>query len=242
MGVTISSAQVGTAVDGNDVSLTFTALENDYVLIMGGGADDGAGFTAGPTDTTYTTALSVDDTTGGPTFGGGADIGVWYKLMGASPDSAVTLTGPGGAFDAATYTLYVLTGADTATFLDGAIQTQGPTADTAGWDGPSITTSTDSCLVFTAGHEYDVANFNVNAAPTGYSNLQWGNPNETNRFIHGAAAKSVASAGTENPGAFSLSTGTSRHYEITLAVRESGGAPPAAASVIRRLAMMGVGR
>lgn len=240
---TISSAQIGTQGNGSDVVLTFTAVTDEYVLVIGGGTGEGAGSSVGPITSsgTWTNIFSVDDTTGG-TFGGGADFGAWYKLMGASPDSTVTLKGPGGGFDAAVYSLYVINGADTATFLDVAIQTQGPTADTSGWDGPSVTTSTDSALVFSAGFEWGGGNFNVNAAPSGYSNLQWGNPNESDRFVHGAAAKSVASAGAENPGAFTLSNQTSRHYEVTFAVRKSGGAPPVVAAVKRNLMMMGVGR
>ena len=89
----IGTPQIGSANNGGNVTLTFDVApqQDDYVIVFGG---------HGTTVTTLTAPGSgytpIEVHTGSaPIFG------VWYKKMGASPDSSVVCSGGGDAAEAA---------------------------------------------------------------------------------------------------------------------------------------------
>ncbi len=148
-----------------------------------------------------------------------------YKKMGGTPDTVITFNQNDTAADATAGVLQVWRGQDTTTPEDTA-----PTTDLGGSgppDCPSITTVTDAALVFAIGFldDFDVASAVV--APSGYTDLL---AMDVTTFVGNAtvmiSSKEVATAGAENPGAYSGSGVDDAWVSATFALRPAtGGAP-----------------
>ncbi len=209
MAITIvGTPQVANASNGANVTLTFstTPSENDVVVVWGGAN----GFSS-PNPTapgSGYTQVALNSTSG-------LYFGVWYKRMGASPDSSVVCHGIGIVSGATAYGCYVLRGVDTTTFNDAAATTAGITSS-ANPDCPSITTVTNGAWVIAAAgsRAYDTTPGTV----SGYSNQYNTAGSDTNNITVAAATFEKTTAGAENPAAWS-SWSSGNWYAITVAVR-----------------------
>lgn len=156
----------------------------------------------------------------------------FYKVMGASPDTTVTLKGRtsnGGILGL----VAVFRGVDTTTPLDAAVTTAGA-ADAGDPDAPSITTVTDGAWVIACGGCSDPDA--VTNPPTDYTNLVDVQQTVRNCML---ATREIASAGPEDPGAFADITADADDSwcAATVALRPAG----AGASVAPRMTLLGAG-
>lgn len=174
------------AQNGANATITWPTLAQDDVAFVGVARRG----TPALTTTGYTEIASA--TSGSLTFK------VFRKVQGASPDANVVATGDGDANHAMEAVGLVLRGVDTTTPED-ATPTTG-TGTSTDPDGPSITTATDGAWVlsFAASEVHDLAV----TLPSGYSNQASGSATDTNPASAGVATKEVATAGAENPGAW----------------------------------------
>ena len=218
MAITIvGTVQIGNERNGGDVTLTFdgTPAEDDVVVVIGGHGNENGSDPIGPSTAGYTTEDDTDD---------GADDwtgGVWTKVLGASPDATVVCLGSGATVDAAVYAAYVLRGVDTANIMDAAlVLTSRVTTDNP--DPDSITTVTDDAWVIAAVVQRYHAT--ATAFPSGYTNTATAGRVDTNRFGVSVATSEIASFGAENPGAFTISVGSSLQAAYTIAIRPASGA------------------
>lgn len=123
-------------------------------------------------------------------------IGVWYKRMGATPDSSVEVSGDGSGNTDTTIIGIAFSGVDTTTALDQTTTTAGETLSTNP-NPASIVTQTNGAevVVFACGQVND----GTVVAPSGYSNGISIVGNDTVDHTHALASKNVATAGTEDP-------------------------------------------
>ena len=108
----------GTAVNGGDVTLTLpTCLENDIVIVAAMiptlGDIDVAMNTAGYTEVADLFADDTNDT----------NLGVFYKVMGVTPDTTAVVTGGGNASDGNSAVALVFRNVDPTTPMDVAATT-----------------------------------------------------------------------------------------------------------------------
>lgn len=149
-----------------------------------------------------------------PTSAG--NLKVWYKKMGATPDSTVVIT-PGsysGFLHTVSVVCFAYSGVDTTTPLDAT-----PTASSGtstGPDCPAITTVTNgSQILAIGGHNASAAS---SVAPSGY-----GNKTAISAGSYGSVVvsdKSQASSGAENPAAYTGYSSNS-YNAVTLALRDA---------------------
>lgn len=164
-----------------------------------------------------------------------SNTGVFSKVMGATPDSSVTIHQAGAAAGmGAAWAAY--RGVDATTPHDAATTTAAG-ANTGQADPPSITTVTNNALVIAVGAGSSGSGPTL-GAPSGYNGDSLHGAANTNAWC-GIASKEVASAGAENPGIFSVSPDSNfNSWEAaTIALR------PAAGAVARKhfLVLLGVG-
>jgi hypothetical protein len=197
----------GAGVDGNDITLTFDEApqEGDVVLVFGGHGD-----TVTTIDAPGSGYTEIFKNEGTKPIGG-----VWYKVMGSTPDTDVVCRGGGNVNDAVGYGAIVLSGVDTSNVLDVPITTASGSTP-AQPDSPAITTVTDGAFVFSIG-----LNSTTDATvtePLGYSTDFGGTGGDVADFSAYGAYLEIASASTENPGAWSF-WGSDEWQAITLAIR-----------------------
>lgn len=208
--------KIGSALNGGDVTLTFDTgadapVEGDVVVLFGGRGNSSDATAWGPITSGYTAIATIDST--GPKFG------VWYKVMGASPDTDVQGEGGGSAAHGVVYGCYVIKG----NTIDPAIFDQTATSTgqvTAVPNGPSIVTQTAGALVVT--HYGAGANDTSRGTVSGYTLIPGASVNETNDFVSEAAYAVVASPGTEDPPAWSTWS-SSLGGGITIAFKPAAG-------------------
>ena len=207
----VGTVQSGSATNGGDVTLTFdgSPQQNDVVLLLmtsGGNYDplpSGSGYSA-------TASGSYYDSVRNATF----QVGV--KRLGASPDSGVTVTGSGNVADALTAISYVLRGVDETTIVDAVSAWLYQSSTTP--DPPSVTTLTDNAWVFSSIHWGTADTVNGAGQPNGYSTHVEVAGADSNRAAQAEAHTTVATAGVEDPGTWSLSD--SRGFGmLTIAIR-----------------------
>jgi len=200
----VGTPQVGNTTNGGNVTLTFstTPLENDYVVVYGGTGGSPAPSAPG---TGYTQIA----------LGGAASrFGVWIKKMSSSPDASVLCRGNSVTSAAVAYGCYVFRGVDGTTPQDATATTA--TGISTNPNPASITTVTDAAWVLAFG------NGNVNDATpgtiSGYSNQYNTTANDTEPITVAGATLEKATAGAENPAAWS-SWADSEWYTVTVALR-----------------------
>ena len=116
MAITFVGGAVNGAINGANVTLTFPGgvLENDLVIVAYAvGDNDSLDFdmlmvTAGYTEVADLHADDAQDT----------DIGVFWKVMAATPDTSAQVTGRGGADAAVAAVCQIFRGVDTSTPMD----------------------------------------------------------------------------------------------------------------------------
>lgn len=197
----------------HDVTLPGPPAEGDIVIYAtaSDGAVSGGVVTSGYTD------LLTDHAATNP----GRDCG--YKVMGATPDTIVTFNQTSGNEYAAGI-VQVWRGLDTTTPIDATPTTA--TGASGMPDGPSFTTVTNGALVIVIGVIDDINIAASVGAPSGYSNLLAHDntsvpPDNACAMI---ASLEKATAGAENPGAFTAGASSDEWAAVTFALR------PAAAS------------
>ncbi len=228
----VGTGQIGTAVDGGDVTLTFdgSPAENDMVLVYGAPA-----LITAPSIVTagYTTILTF-------TGGAGHKAGiVARKFLGASPDATVVGEGGGDSRDAVLYGSYVFRGVDLTTPID--VTSVTAYGDGAGLthDAPSITTVTDDAWVIALILSLTAS---ITGNPvSGYGNALTGSRADTFTIAGASCTKQVVTAGAENPPAWTSNGATWSAATIALRPAAGGGGgdsgPP-----LGGLPLLGVGR
>src|SRR3990167_5435625 len=191
------TTKIGSAGNGGDVTLTFDTGGNapqtgDVVILFGGRGNTSDAQAWGPITSGYTAIATINST--GPKFG------VWYKVMGATADTTVTGEGGGSGAHGVAYGAYVIDGStiDSAIFDQTAVST-GQVEQVP--NGPAIVTQTDGALVVT--HAAGGTNDTSRGTVSGYTLIPGASVNETNDFASEAAYTTVATAGTEDPPAWS---------------------------------------
>lgn len=204
------------ANNGNDVTITFPGgvLENDVVIMFGGHAFR-SGSAIGPSTGGYTT--EIDHNSEVPA------LGVWYKVMGATPDGDVVGQGTGNNADVTAYGIFILRGVDTASIFDQTTTTAGPTV-TANPNPPAIDTQTAGAWVIPIGAKEVFDNSIV--APSGYLNLVYNSKNDSNDYSTGGATLEIATPTTEDPPIFTSWAVTIAWYTVTLAIKPSIASAP----------------
>lgn len=214
----VGTAQGGSSLNGGDVTLTFDVAlqQNDVVILWGGHSHAAAGDVTpavGPSTTGYTAIKVFDDPTNAePSFG------VWYKVMGATPDATVVGQGNGAGTDSTAYGCVSLRGQDLTTLQDAVATFAGPTSSTNP-NGPAITTVTDNAwIITTAGSQMnDVSRGSV----SGYTILAGGTANDTRAFSTDAAYLVKSPPNADDPAAWST-WNTGVWYTVTIAIRPAG--------------------
>lgn len=200
------------SLNGADVTLTFSTAPSagDLVIIWGGH--------------TSTRPTPIGPSTAGYALWPGSSVqtattntfGVWYKLMGATPDTTVVGQGTGNAADSTGYGSIVLRGVETVNVRD--VVATFANGNSTNPDPGSITpATTGAAVVICAGC---VNNDSAWTAPANYSAAVAAGSNDTNPYsIGGSVRLTGLTAGTpEDPAAF---TGvlTSIWIAATIAVR-----------------------
>ena len=184
------------ASSSNNITLTFDTgedapVEGDVAIIFGGGFD-AAGHsmvTAG-----YTPLATVDDTV--VVFG-------FYKKMGATPDLTAVITGTGDGFIEKTASCVILSGVHADVVDQTAVEATGSGAPNPG----AITTLTDGAWVLALGGSApdDDSSRGEIAGYTLIAGLH--KSSAGSGATHEGVYKLKASAGVEDPGAWSLWSG-----------------------------------
>lgn len=127
----------------------------------------------------------------------------FYKVMTATPDTTVALSGLSTASTASVIALRGYSGTPSITTALGATGSGSP-------DAPSVTTTLNNSMVIAVG-VLDDDGVTAVTAPTGYTNLSWINSSITTAgsdMTTMLATKVVATAGAENPDAFTTTNGS----------------------------------
>jgi hypothetical protein len=223
MAITIvGSPTTASAANGGDVTLSMPVglAENDVVYALWASP---RGATAAATSSAGWTELIDQSFDGGG--GGTLRLGLYRKVIGASPDANIVLTGTANASDAQCACAIALRGVDTTTPEDAVITTA--TADSTNPDPASITTVTAGAwvLAFAGSRTQDPAV----TAPSGYSNSAQVDRAETSSMTAALATIEKASAGAEDPPSWT-DWNTAPWAALTVAVRPAA----VAAAVVGR--------
>lgn len=199
-------------VSGADLTLTLPVgiAEDDvvYVAAVTSGSVDAtmAMTTSGYTKLCDLFANDTNDT----------NLGVFRKVMGASPDATAVVTGTGSGFITIGAVFHVWRGADTATPEDVATTTA-TGLNSATPNPPAITTVTNDAVVLAIGGSVGELDA-VSNAPSGYSNLIDTLVGTSNVMM---ASKVTAAAGAQDPASYSDISGdsTDSWAAATVAIR-----------------------
>lgn len=204
-----------TAHDGANKTITLPGgmAQNDRVWLFGGHSTR-SGSTPGPVTTTgWNTVVVYNAAT--PYFG------VWYKDMGATPDSSIACLGTGNAADACAYGCYVIRGASTAyTYAE-----NGPTTG-ANAVPPQISgavTGQDLIIAVAFGTVFDTT---IGAGLGGYTIGIHACGNDTGEDVTVVSKHLLAGtfANPEVPGAFTtMASSTYRGFTLLLKPASGGG-------------------
>jgi len=199
-------ALTGGVNNGGSVTLTFPVdVQQDDVVYVCSGIDG----TVSPSTSGYTEITTITS--------GGHRVGVWRKIMGATPDDSVTISGTGQPQDAHTAVALILRGVEVTQPEDATSTTaSGSSTDP---NNPAITTNTNTALVlaFASSRVNDTAI----TAPSGYNNQTNIAVSDTNPSTTAVATKEISPAGVEDPASWTdWASGT--WGAITVAVRPAG--------------------
>ena len=184
------------------------------VIVVSGGHPYREGANLGPITAGYVEIASSNAS--------GAAQGVWYKIVGETPDDTIICYGTGNADDAGVYVAHVLRGVDTSHVADTIATTA--TGSSTNPDPAAIVTVTDSVWVVVCGGS--IVGDNSPGTITNYTNNVYIGASDVNSYSAAACTRQIASAGSEDPGAWnSWDAGVWRVY--TVAIRPATGGAPA---------------
>jgi len=230
------------AQDGGDVALDLTTigtlLEDDLVVVVYGiGDDDDVDFDmaiVSPSGFTEVADLFSDDTFD-------SHLGAFYKVMGATPDTTVTVDGLGGADAAVAAIAWGFRGVDTTTPMDVAATTN-TEINTMDATPPSINYLDAGAAIFIAAVAGHSDGNQVATMPTGYT----GGGQTTQDFVNDVTVSGgydLTPAGDpETPGQITHDGTDSTSFSccsVTMALRPAGAA--AGGLTAGSLSLMGVG-
>ncbi|MCX7616315.1 MAG: hypothetical protein N2Z68_02910 [Patescibacteria group bacterium] len=215
----------GSATDGNDVTLNFSGLglqEGDLVVVAYAiGDNDNVDFNMAilsPTGYTEVADLFANDTQD-------TSLGVYWKIMGATPDTSVTVDGLGGTDAAVSAVAMVFRGVDPTTPMD-VTPTTATALNTMHPNPPSITpvsTGVWTVIAGASGHALNPANTNnPYTFPTGYTTNNVQRPENDTSDISVGLGYRTNPANPEDPGVMTHSGTDSANYSwaaVTLALR-----------------------
>lgn len=233
MAITFVAGAIANATNGGDVAVDLTDItglaEDDLVvLIYGIGDSDGTDFDMG-------IASGSGWTEQADLFGGAnareANFGVYTKVMGATPDTTVTVDGQGGTNAAVAAVAIGFRGVDTAAPLDGVSPTTFTSSSTMDPSPASIDYTTAGCAVVIAGASGHSQGSQTVTFPTGYTtNSAWTTGNDSND-ITVSLGHNLSPSDPESPGQITHSATDNTGYSscaVTLALKPAG----AAASIV----------
>jgi len=215
----VGTLTTGSAINGGDITLSLpSGLAQDDVVYVGLAL--GVASTGGTSSGGWTQVGSNVDT-------GNANLRtqLFRKVMGASPDTSIVLTGSGLAADSSSAIAIAFRGVDTTTPEDGVTPTTA-TGTTGGPDSPTITPNTTGAAAISWGAQplIDVTGI---GAPTGYTDLAVISSSDSNNTSNYMSWKSGLTGGVaENPSAYTGIT-SGRWVAWTIVVK-----PAAAASAV----------
>lgn len=213
MSITFVGSNTQTRLSDTPISLTLPASnQNDLVLVFTTCQDETKG---GPPSTSgYTTISDLTATIGNLRFTAS------YKFMGATPDTTVSVPGPGTTTPGLATAALVFRGVSTTTPLDVAATTVSPTGGVP--NPPAITpTSNDCCIVVAAGAiQFDTSVGSISGylpSPSVQASVDaTGSADVTIAAAYQIMVGGAASA--EDPLAWSTWT-SAQHHAITIALR-----------------------
>jgi hypothetical protein len=211
----VGSAEVG-SLNGADATLDLTGIslqQGDIVVLTYTFDNSLSSDNNGITSAGWTQIYEGFDTAGS----GALKLGVYYKIMGATPDSSVVVDGTDSQFNAMAVVAMAFRGVNQSVPQD-ATFTHFEAFD-ANPDPAAVTTVTNGAgvVVCVGGSAID----NSVTAPTGYGNQVDLASSDTLKATAAMAWKEVASAGAENPGTWT--NWSSMVYQVvTVALRPAG--------------------
>jgi len=193
------------------INLSSLGLQENDVVFVSSAAPRVTGATPAVVTSGYSPAVTahLGSTSNRPS------IGVWYKVMGATPDGSVEVSGDTSSTTDTTIIAIALRGVDTSNVLDQTSTTAGETSSTNP-DPPAIVTQTNGAWVLVWANT--IVLDSIVLPPTNYENATLVNGNDTVDHTHLLATREITSAGTENPGVFN-GVDSGYWYAITVAVR-----------------------
>lgn len=205
--VNTSSADFGAATTGT-LTLPASMQEGDLVIVAVGSDLDSA------------TAISVAaPSTGWTTAASGVNNrlhirAIFYKVMGASPDASINLAN----FSTASTAVAIAIRNGEFELISSA--TTGANAGSGTPNAPSVTTTLNNSMVVAVGFLDDdsIATASI-TAPTGYSNLVSQEAVALTGFTTMLATKIVATAGAEDPAAFTVTGGTDDNSAYSIVIK-----------------------
>jgi hypothetical protein len=210
-----------TATNGADVTLTLSGLglqQNDLVIIAYGiGDNDNVDFNMAMVSSGWTEIadLFANDTQD-------VSLGVYWKFMGATPDTSAVVDGQGGVDAATAAVALAFRGVDTTTPFDVA-STTATGIDTGNADPPSIDHLNPSGLwTVIAAATGNTLNASTYTFPTGYTtNARQATGQDTSNVTVGMGYRSSGVSDPENPGVLTHSqTSTNNAWAaVTMALR-----------------------
>ena len=178
------------------ISLTGLGLQEDDVVFVFMADDNNNG---GSAPSGWTTHIAEN-------FTNSVYNSVWYKVMGATPDTSVTVP------EVSAWVVAAFRGIDTTNIFD--VTTVGPNTTTTDPDPPSITTVTDDSMIVVFGG-FDDQNRALDVIPPSGYTLAAAEDNDGTTMV---AYKLLSTAGTEDPGLFDTGTSDST-VAYTIALR-----------------------
>lgn len=160
-----------------------------------------------------------------------ANLSVSRKIMGATPDTSVTVTGSGSTTAGAATAVHVWRGVDQTTPMD-VLRTTATGINSSLFDPPAITPVTSGAVVIACGSSGGGTEDTTGATPpTNYGNHVFISSTDPGTVAYSAiASKAWSGSGSEDPGAWSgINTATADAWAaVTLALRPSVGTAHAA--------------
>lgn len=203
----IGAAQSAAAIDGGNVTLTFNVapVQDDIVIVVGGHFTRAA-TNYGPSTAGYNLVVLAQPTN--------ASLGLWWKAMGASPDSTVVCQGSGNAADACAYACIVLRGVDKVTPINNVAPSG--SAGSTNPDPASLTPSFKDDLILAAA--LSIVNDTTPGTQTNYTQQATAAATDTNAATVALSSRQLAAISAEDPPAWSTwSTGA--WTALTISVR-----------------------
>jgi hypothetical protein len=204
-----------------DLSTIAGLAENDIVIVaFSNGDNDGVDETVSMTTSGYT---KVADLFSDDNFD--TNLGVFWKVMGATPDANATTAGMGGNDSGQSAVCMAFRGVDTTTPMD-VTPTTATGINTVLPNPPSIDFDDANAWVVAIGAgAHDTGANKTYSAPADYDNIQTRSGNDTSDSITGMAYKPDPSD-PEDPGIWSWSDTDAATFSwcaVTLALREAVG-------------------